>query len=71
MTSPVQKLLVVGALCWVAPLSAEPRSSDVDAWSDEPSCPEEIARAAEAQQSIAKSEPILLQHRRQSAAMLP
>ena len=71
MTSPLGKLLTVGALCWVAPLGAEPRSSDVETWIDEPSCPEEIAKRAEAQQSIVRSDSALLQHSRQAATMLP
>ncbi len=72
MTSPLSKLLIVGALCWVAPLSAEPSNSEDQAWSgDEPSCPEEIAKRAQIQEIVVTSDAASLQHHGPSAAMLP
>jgi hypothetical protein len=72
MTSPLSKLLVVGALCWVAPVSAEPSDGSDQAWTGEtPTCPEEIAKRAQAQQSVIRTDAPLFQHRGQAAEMLP
>jgi hypothetical protein len=48
----VRTLLVLGALCWVAPLGAEQREAAGTGWSDaDSSCPYARAAAAAAQAS--------------------
>jgi hypothetical protein len=74
MLRRVRLLLVLGAMCWVAPLGAEP-SADT-AWSDEASgCP--YARAA-AEAKAAQSRPIVIEadvpvyeHRGPASVFLP
>ncbi|HEX6742350.1 MAG TPA: hypothetical protein VF079_11225 [Sphingomicrobium sp.] len=74
MLRRLRTLLVVGAMCWVAPLGAEPSADS--SWSDESSgCP--YARAA-AEAEAAGTQPIiieadapLLDHRGPAAALLP
>ena len=73
MTSPLTKLLTLGALLWVAPLGAEPRESSINqSWgSDESGCPYERAEAARLEQLAGKSDAPLLGGHGPSAALLP
>jgi hypothetical protein len=74
MMRQLRTLLVLGAMCWVAPLGAEPAADSV--WSDEASgCP--YARAA-AEAEAARSDPIVIQadvpvleHRGPASVFLP
>ena len=73
MTSPLRKLLVFGALCWVAPLSAEQRVSADQSWSNaaDLGCPYERAEAARLERVAGKSDAPLLGQGGRSAALLP
>jgi hypothetical protein len=78
MLRRVRLLLVLGAMCWVAPLGAEPsaEASTDSTWSDEASgCP--YARAA-AEAQAAQSGPIVIEadvpvfeHRGPASVFLP
>ncbi|MFL6730644.1 MAG: hypothetical protein ACJ8E3_01090 [Sphingomicrobium sp.] len=72
MTSTLKKLLVIGAMCWVAPLGAEPKTDAELGWSDAGSdCPYARAEAARIDQLMVKAEAPLLDHRGPAAALLP
>ena len=70
MTSPLRKLLVVGALCWVAPLGAEQRQdAGQAAIAAESECPN--ARAARLEAEKGRAHAPLLGQRGPSAVLLP
>ena len=72
MTSSLKKLLVLGAVMWVAPLGAEPRESiDQSSSHDESDCPYERAEAARLAQAAGKTDAPLFARHAQSAALLP
>ena len=72
MTSPLKKLLVLGALLWVAPLGAEPRDSTDRSWShDESGCPEERAEAARTAPATGKTDAPLFARHARASALLP
>jgi hypothetical protein len=84
MTSTLRKLLVVTALCWVAPLGAEQRATSDQAsdqasdpaWSEGASgCPyaraEAEAKAAQSDPIVVKADLPLLEHRGPASAFLP
>lgn len=81
MLRQLRTLLVLGAMCWVAPLGAEPSTDSTTTWSDHDSgCPYARARAeaaaeVEAAQArpavVVKAEAPLLDHRGPAAALLP
>ena len=72
MTSTLKKLLVIGAMCWVAPLGAEPKPDAQASWSDADSgCPYARAEAARMEQLSGKSGSPLLGQRGPNAALLP
>ena len=70
MTSPLKKLLVLGALMWVAPLGAEPRETIAPGDADG-GCPYERAAAARAAEAAGKTDAPLFGGHAQSAALLP
>ena len=72
MTSPLKKLLVVGALMWVAPLGAEPRdTADQTRSAEKSDCPYEHAQPARAEPTAVKADAPLLGRHGPSAALLP
>ena len=73
MTMPVRKLLVLGMLCWVAPLGAEQRSStDVAPSDDSSGCPYARAEAEHAEQVVViKADSPLLDPHAPASALLP
>ena len=70
MTSPLRKLLLLGALLWVAPVGAEP--SESASWdAADSACPYERAERARLERIAEKSDAPLLGRQAQSAALLP